>query len=525
MKESAESSDKVTTKNAAAEQGLPVPSAAGIQEGAVASTPAKEWAEQNTGDHIALGKATTAPSGNGGKRNIVRGLITGMAVAALAVAASALAFLPPADTNSGGQALPLQITRPPAVLICPPPVQLLVPGTEGDPEFAPAPVASQIAARILGPGSMSPALAQLGRDTTVTPTSTVTLTGAAAGAIGIETTQGDLRGLAAASCRPAQTDAWLAGGTTTKGSSVRLAITNPATIAAAVTVQLYTGAGPVLATARSVAIAPGETRTLMLEAIAPEAAALVVHVTSSNVPVVPIVTSTRLQGLTPAGVDYVVPSASPAATTIVGPVLAAQTSVDGANPSVLRLLSPQKATTARITFLSAGGPTQLPGLAAVELAAGQVFDLNLGGLGAGAWFIQIEADSEIVAGAMSVLPGDQNSVDIGWSGAAKLPTGTSIATLPPNTSGELGLIAASDTKVTVTPIAAGGRDEPARVIELKAQRAFGLKLGEAVGVRIDTQTPLAAGIIVSAKTNPTFVSMLDLVPIPPAVVDVDVTVR
>src|SRR5690606_21698813 len=57
------------------------------------------------------------------------------------------------------------------------------------------------------------------------------------------TTQGDLRGLAAAPCQTPTTEQWLLGGSTELGSSARLVLQNPNRTAATVEVEVWGPAG------------------------------------------------------------------------------------------------------------------------------------------------------------------------------------------------------------------------------------------------------------------------------------------
>jgi len=77
----------------------------------------------------------------------------------------------------------------------------------------------------------------------------------------------------------------------------------------------------------------------------------------------------------------------------------------------------------RVTFYGASGPIVLPGTEELRLVPGEVMDVDLGGLVAGAYAVVVDADLPVLAGARvqrvgtPAAPGDPTPVEQAWIGA------------------------------------------------------------------------------------------------------------
>ncbi|WP_166436034.1 DUF5719 family protein [Cellulomonas shaoxiangyii] len=251
-------------------------------------------------------------------------------------------------------------------------------------------------------------------------------------------TAGDQRGLAAASCVQPGVDVWLVGGATTVGATATLVLTNPGLTTAEVTLAVWGRNGPVEPTTDRHVVAPGATEVVDLGGAAAEQRGLVLQVSAAGGQVAAHVQDTAVEGFTPAGTDLVVPGAAPATRQLVPGVVVEESQVGAAVGPELRLLAPGDAgTSARVTLLGSDGPVALPGVDEVELAAGTVVDVPLGGLPAGAWTVVVDADEPVVAAAVTTRTGtageldDRPRVERAWSaataadahGAVALPSG------------------------------------------------------------------------------------------------------
>ncbi|WP_062380359.1 DUF5719 family protein [Demequina pelophila] len=226
---------------------------------------------------------------------------------------------------------------------------------------------------------------------------------------------GDVEGLSTASCGDALADQWLVGGTTRLGSSARLVLTNPTAASTEVTVEVY-GALGAIEERTVVSVGPGGQADLLLEAIAPELPALVVHVAATGAGVAAALQDSRLDGFQPLGTDWVVPGAGPS-TSLLVPVVGAS----GAAATTLRLLAPEGASV-DLALDSPDGAVAWGGVSPLALEPGVVTEVAVPAVAAGA--ITIEADAPVVAGAMTRVerevedgPRDAVAADLAWSAA------------------------------------------------------------------------------------------------------------
>lgn len=347
---------------------------------------------------------------------------------------------------------PVRVSVPPAPtdLVCAGPARLPTEPTDGaattyDPQFAPAPQGSATTMTALtlpraaaGPapavvrgladaGDKRAALSGSGgagvRRLTDPGTPLVLHADAAeggpaqlAGSVTVRTGAGDLRGLVAAACRPAGNDAWLVGGATSTGSSARLVLQNPGSTAASVALEVWGTSGRVdLVGSADLLVPPGGERAVMLEGLAALEPRIVVHLSSTGGAVAAYLQDSALAGLTPMGVDDVVPGAAPSARLLV-PGVSVADGAAGADPGAVRLLAPDADGTVDVRAVGPSGEMTLA--EHLDLAAGEVVDVPLTGVPAGLWAVEVEATTPVVAGAVVVRTGPQSdlgaSVDRAW---------------------------------------------------------------------------------------------------------------
>lgn len=413
------------------------------------------------------------------RRVVARG-VTGVLVLALAGAA---AWLPGALPGEGAvedlsTVTTVDLPAAGAVVVCPGPVRLPTepePGADAayDPQFDPAPEESEQTAGAVALGAADVRVGELGaegRPASAGTAGTVAVVddlpsalvvrasaGAAspelAAAVGAVTGEGDLQGVAAAGCGRPAAELWLVGGSTVLGSSARLVLQNPGRTPASVQVDLWGTAGPVeLAGAPEFLVPPGQERAVILEGVAAEQRRVVLRLRAAGGLVSAHVQDSEVRGLVPAGVDHVVPGTGPSHRQVVTAVDVPATAADGADTAALRLLAPETATTARIRLLGPDGPEDLPGVGTVALDAGRVVDVPLGGLPAGAWTVVVDADEDVVAGAL-VTRGEgvgrdpeatsRAPLDRAWS-PALVPGTSGVAVVPPALGGSVVLGAVPD---------------------------------------------------------------------------------
>lgn len=503
-------------------------------------------------------------------------LTSALAVLALAAGAGALSVLPAAGTEggpaggapgtgAGGEAVEtLTMPAPPTVLVCPDIMRVLVAPGEGDPEFSATPeeVISQVSAAVVG-SSGSFTLDDFGAATSVQSADDEVVTGVlgpvvtAAGSGGVplaavtatSTGAGDLRGLAAIACQPTGSDFWLLGGSTERGSSTRLLLTNPAATVAEVSYLGYGAGGPVWDEPRTVALGPGETRSVLVEGFAPDSPVVAVHVTATGATISAALATTRLDGLIPIGVSYVAPAGPAAVSQLVGPVVIDDAGGEGGAASdgaTVRLLAETDAEVT-ISVVGPNGTRPLSGLDTITIYAGQPFDVPLGSLAAGIWYLQIDSTQPVLSAVRSTRPGPDGTMDLAWAAGGPLP-GEAIAALPAGTHAELvlassdGVDGGANSDGTSTDGTTSGAAFTATVttytdgeatssdVEIAPGSSVVVPLTGADAVAVTSAAAsggatLWGGIVLTSATDATFIEMLEFTSVAPADVTVAVTVK
>jgi hypothetical protein len=206
---------------------------------------------------------------------------------------------------------------------------------------------------------------------------------------------GDIEGWSAMTCGQAKLDQWLVGGATSLGSSARLVLANPSAAPSEATVTVFGTLGQVQKTL-VVAVAPGAQVSKLLEAVAPELPAMVIRVQATGPGVEAALQDTRLEGIQPAGTEWV--TSSDLAKTLIIPAVGA-TSPD--STVTLRLMAPEGASV-ELSLVSDQGIESWSVGQAVALEPGLVTDIDLPQGLAGA--IEVRADKAVLASARTVVP-------------------------------------------------------------------------------------------------------------------------
>ncbi|MDR1295542.1 MAG: DUF5719 family protein, partial [Bifidobacteriaceae bacterium] len=375
----------------------------------------------------------------------------GMAAGLIAATALALWTDGTASSTPAGtvQAPRITVEAGASRVVCP--ADLKLPGSEDgegvsyDPQFDPAPTAvtSQLTAVVEGayggdvaplgadqatelPGPVSVWTGQAGTDPVVANARAVTgfspLTG---GGVLIESVGGDLGGLAGASCLAPRSESYIVGGSTQVGSATRLVMVNPGATPATVDLTLWGPSGRVDAVGGTGLILPPRAqRVALLEGMIGGAGRLAVKVSASGGEIAAYLQHSRLDGLTPAGVDFAVPGAPPDTSAVVPGIVALPTTVESTDPTVVRLLvTGREDAVASIAIHGPDGQVEVPGTVDIPLVAGEVMDVPLLGLAEGTYTATVTSSRPIVAAAMSTrfgaAPGSPR--EIAWSASGAAP--------------------------------------------------------------------------------------------------------
>ena len=202
---------------------------------------------------------------------------------------------------------------------------------------------------------------------------------------------GDTSGLAALTCSAPSTDQWLVAGATTVGNSARLVLSNPAGSSVEATATVYGEIGKV--DSRTVAIGPNAQATVLLEGLAADVAAPVVHVTATGTGVVAALQDSRLNGFQPFGTDWATASALGEQLAIPG----VGTDGSASQTATVRLLSPKDATV-RLVLTTPDGAAVWEGVTALALQGGVAIEVAVPAVDVGT--VTIYSDSPVVAGAI-----------------------------------------------------------------------------------------------------------------------------
>lgn len=407
--------------------------------------------------------ATTGDAPAARRRGRVGRVLSGVLVLGLTGGLVAVASTRPAGGTDPVPAATVDVAATASTLVCPGPLRLPDDTTSGDSEFDRVPVAPVETVTAFGTDPSGEAsLTPLGGTATAvdggagrlrTPTAPVVVRAdpvddapaRVAAATSSVVTDGDLRGLSAASCARPASDVWLVGGSTALESTADLVVVNPGSTPADVTIEAWGPAGAVdLANGANVLVAPGEQRAVVLPGVAAEQRRLVVHVSAAGGQVGAYLQDSLLDGFTPRGTDLVTGGTAPAATQVVPGISVLATEVDAPEAGALRLLAPgADGATVSVRLLGPDGDVPLPGAEAVDLAAGEVTDLSLGGLDAGTYTAVVEASAPVVAGAQVAREGEAGELDAGprleraW--AAAVATGSGVLATPAGARATLAL--------------------------------------------------------------------------------------
>ena len=245
--------------------------------------------------------------------------------------------------------------------------------------------------------------------------------GRVANAVGSVTTltkSGDLRGLTAAPCTQPSAMSWIVGGSIAAGSSAELRLVNPGVTPATAKVTLYGSIGRLsLPSNGEITVPAGGSSSLALETKGSQDPRIAVSVEADGGSVVPTLVTESLDGETPAGTDVITPGASPATDLVIpgveivepaaqGEVPEAKTGADSSDAPAVRIVNPGQApATVSVTMLGKDGARPLSGAQSVTIDAGSVFDIQLAGVPAGTYGVQVTSSTPVGAAVRMVRSG------------------------------------------------------------------------------------------------------------------------
>ena len=354
----------------------------------------------------------------------------------------------------------------------------------------------------------------------------------AVGAVTTLTKNGDLRGLTAAPCTQPSAMSWIVGGSIAAGSSAELRLVNPGVTPATAKVTLYGSIGRLsLPSNGEITVPAGGSSSLALETKGSQDPRIAVSVEADGGSVVPTLVTESLDGETPAGTDVITPGAAPATDLVIpgveivepaaqGEVPDAKTGADSSDTPAVRIVNPgADPATVSVTMLGKDGARPLSGAQSVTIDAGSVFDIQLAGVPAGTYGVQVTSSTPVGAAARMVrsggeyparskalvhdqawaqaaLPGAADSGLLAVPRAASLTSSVTVANSGPATSLTLSSLDGSWSQdVTVAKGSAVVVEVPAKVAAVRLSAA-----GSSSG-QPRTPSGLAAATIVTAQAG------------------------
>ena len=242
----------------------------------------------------------------------------------------------------------------------------------------------------------------------------------AVGAVTTLTKSGDLRGLTAAPCTQPAAMSWIVGGSIAAGSSAELRLVNPGVTPATAKVTLYGSIGRLsLPSNGEITVPAGGSSSLALETKGSQDPRIAVSVEADGGSVVPTLVTESLDGETPAGTDVITPGAAPATDLVIpgveiiepaaqGEVPDAKTGADSSDTPAVRIVNPgADPATVSVTMLGKDGARPLSGAQSVTIDAGSVFDIQLAGVPAGTYGVQVTSNTPVGAAVRMVRSGGE----------------------------------------------------------------------------------------------------------------------
>lgn len=265
----------------------------------------------------------------------------------------------------------------------------------------------------------------------------------------------DLVGFAASACRPPLAESWLVGGASTTGANDLVELANPGSVPATVQLSVYGAQGVATPpSGQNIVIPAGERRVVPLAGLLLGEESPVVRVVSSGAPVHAALQASVTRVLLPGGVEQVAPTAQ-ADTRLVMPGVQVIATAAGQAGTVLRLLAPGADATATVTLSPLDATASTPAPIEVPLTAGLPTSLDLSGVAAGTYTVDVSSTAPVVGATWSTT-GFGQGADFAWYAPAPEIADPSVVAVAPGASASIVLVGAgSGATVTLTPAEGG----------------------------------------------------------------------
>lgn len=283
----------------------------------------------------------------------------------------------------------------------------------------------------------------------------VSVAAAASAAVG----DSDLAGFTASACRPPQMESWIVGGETETGATGILLVANPGDVDATVQITSFGVMGGVTPPGADAIPVPARTQLAMpIAGLAGDEQSPVLRITATGAPVRASLQSSIVRTLDPGGVDSQ-SAVRPAQEQVIPGLTVSQEMAATEGASVIVRLLSEGDTSATVAVRGADGADGTEPKA-VDLAAGAPVEVDLGGLDAGTYTVEVSAEGPVVA-AVWQTTGFGAGADFAWLTPSPAITESTLVAVPRGEAATLHLANPSAEPVTVAVAALG--EEPARV--------------------------------------------------------------
>ena len=284
-------------------------------------------------------------------------------------------------------------------------------------------------------------------------------------------TDGDLKGVSAASCVvPALKQAFLLSGTKT-GLTQQLVVANPSAKDTSVTIRIWgsdKSGALALSTGSTLTVASGKETVLNLSAAASGQDALYATVTGTDTPVAAIVRTVSMDGLTPRGSDYALPNNAFAKSL-------ALYGLNGGDHATLYLYTSRK-TDVTVSWIDSKGAQQTN---QQELKANRASAIDLGDVPKSATGIAIAASEPVSATAKISDDGPDGQSDFALVNASA-PAKISAIAVPDQSTATVGFVNTADEDRTaiMTAYDTDGKQVDRREIAIRPSASTSVRIAD-----------------------------------------------
>lgn len=328
--------------------------------------------------------------------------------------------------------------------------------------------------------------------------------GIAAGAQSQRIDEEVVSGRVAQACGSPRNESWIAAGSTARGLSGTIILTNPGDVPATVRVTVHDETGELGDASSTGILVPAQTqRTLSLNGFGAGRLSPVIHVQATGAPVVASLALSELRDIVPTGATLTNAQDAPTDTLVFPGVV---NFVDHSHhddesdapdefPAFVRLLFPP-GSTAGSDFANASVQAVMPDGTRVALAeklleSGTVADVQIDHLPDDAMAVIVDADVPIVGGFFSSLH-NNNDHDFTWMTPSTVFEPRDVADVVVLPGGQLTAVNLGDAEVTFTI----ERDD-AEPAEVTVPGAAAARLEAGRGARISADGPFALGVTIT----------------------------